>query len=129
MPKFTADHPFADPERAVRKPVEIANATEAVHDARFCIECINEQFLKAVDHQPNTLAGIERAIANGWLWRHESGTYVKFTRRARTCSPDDWCASSWSRPSNYPAPPTQVRSDRAHLRLHVSKCFLQSPFD
>jgi hypothetical protein len=24
-------------------------------------------------------AGIERAIANGWLWRHESGTYVKFT--------------------------------------------------
>jgi hypothetical protein len=24
-------------------------------------------------------AGIERAIAKGWLWRHESGTYVKFT--------------------------------------------------
>jgi hypothetical protein len=38
----------------VRKPVEIADATEAVHDARFCIERINEQFLKAVDHQPNT---------------------------------------------------------------------------
>jgi len=28
--------------------------------------------------RPNT-AGIERAIAKGWLWRHESGTYVKFT--------------------------------------------------
>jgi hypothetical protein len=24
-------------------------------------------------------AGLERAIAQGWLWRHESGTYVKFT--------------------------------------------------
>ena len=24
-------------------------------------------------------AGIERAIAKGWLWRHESGTYLKFT--------------------------------------------------
>ena len=24
-------------------------------------------------------AGLERAIANGWLWLHESGTYVKFT--------------------------------------------------
>jgi hypothetical protein len=24
-------------------------------------------------------AGIERAIAKSWLWRHESGTYVKFT--------------------------------------------------
>jgi len=24
-------------------------------------------------------AGIERAIAKGWLWRHESGVYVRFT--------------------------------------------------
>jgi hypothetical protein len=24
-------------------------------------------------------AGIERAVALGWLWRHESGAYVKFT--------------------------------------------------
>ena len=23
-------------------------------------------------------AGLERAIANGWLWLHESRTYVKF---------------------------------------------------
>ena len=27
----------------------------------------------------NFRAGIERAIALGWLWLHESGTYVKFT--------------------------------------------------
>jgi len=25
-------------------------------------------------------AGIERAIEKGWLVRHESGTYVKFTQ-------------------------------------------------
>jgi len=24
-------------------------------------------------------AGFQRAIANGWLWMHESGTFVKFT--------------------------------------------------
>jgi len=24
-------------------------------------------------------AGVERAIALGWVWRHESGTYLKFT--------------------------------------------------
>jgi hypothetical protein len=24
-------------------------------------------------------AGIEPAVALGWLWRHESGTYLKFT--------------------------------------------------
>ena len=28
---------------------------------------------------PDYRAGIERAIAKGWLWRRESGTYVKFT--------------------------------------------------
>jgi hypothetical protein len=25
-------------------------------------------------------AGLELAIARGWLWKHESGTYVKFTQ-------------------------------------------------
>jgi len=25
-------------------------------------------------------AGAQYAIAKGWLWRHESGTYVKFTQ-------------------------------------------------
>jgi hypothetical protein len=24
-------------------------------------------------------AGLELAIARGWLWRHESGTFVRFT--------------------------------------------------
>jgi hypothetical protein len=24
-------------------------------------------------------AGLERAITKGWLWLHESGTFVKFT--------------------------------------------------
>jgi hypothetical protein len=24
-------------------------------------------------------AGLEFAIGRGWLWRHESGTYVKFS--------------------------------------------------
>jgi hypothetical protein len=25
-------------------------------------------------------AALEYAIAKGWLWKHESGTYVKFTQ-------------------------------------------------
>jgi hypothetical protein len=24
-------------------------------------------------------AGLDRAIAKGWLWRHESGAFVRFT--------------------------------------------------
>jgi len=26
------------------------------------------------------LVGLELAITRGWLWKHESGTYVKFTQ-------------------------------------------------
>ena len=36
-------------------------------------------FLAAGGNGEDFRAGIERAIALGWLWRHESGTYVKFT--------------------------------------------------
>ena len=32
--KFVADRPYADPEKAARKLLEIANATEAVQDGR-----------------------------------------------------------------------------------------------
>ena len=35
-------------------------------------------------------AGIERAVARGWLWLHESVTYLKFTeesKRAPACFP------------------------------------------
>ena len=33
-------------------------------------------------------AGLELAIARGWLWKHASGTYVKFTPAGVACSPD-----------------------------------------
>jgi hypothetical protein len=71
---FVERKPLADPDAAARRLVEIANGVEAVQDGRIFIERVNaggsgEQFR----------AGIERAIALGWLWRHENGTYVKFT--------------------------------------------------
>jgi hypothetical protein len=43
--KLTVDRPFADPEKAARKLLEIANTTEAVQDGRIFIEKINGQFL------------------------------------------------------------------------------------
>jgi len=30
-------------------------------------------------HRLQTPVGLDLAIAKGWLWLHESGTYVKFT--------------------------------------------------
>ena len=37
MKKFVADHPFADPDVAARKLIEIANGVEAVQNGRIYI--------------------------------------------------------------------------------------------
>ena len=79
MKKFAADRPFADPDAAARKIVEIANGVEAVQDGRIYIERVNAPFLAAGGSGDDFRAGLERAVALGWLWHHESGTYVKFT--------------------------------------------------
>jgi hypothetical protein len=78
--KFVADHPFADPESAARRLADFANATEAVQDGRIFIELINAQLLKAGGTPDQFRAALDRAIAKGWIERHESGTYVKFTQ-------------------------------------------------
>jgi hypothetical protein len=71
---------FADPEVAARKLMELVNAFDPVQDGRIYIEKINGPFLyQHKDTPAEYKAGLERAIANGWLWLHESGTYVKFT--------------------------------------------------
>jgi hypothetical protein len=52
---------------------------EAVQNGRIYIERVNAPFLAAGGSGDDFRAGIERAIALGWIWMHESGTYVKFT--------------------------------------------------
>jgi hypothetical protein len=79
--KYTADRPFADPEKAARKLLEIASTVEPIQDGRIHIEKINGPFLFTHGGSPAEYgAGLALAIAKGWLWRHESGTYVKFTQ-------------------------------------------------
>ena len=78
--KYAAARPYADPEKAARKLLELANAVEPVQDGRIHIEKINAPFLFKEGGSPAEYgAGLALAIAKGWLWRHESGTYVKFT--------------------------------------------------
>ena len=79
MKKFVAERPLTDPDVAARKIVEIANDVEAVQNDRIYIERVNEPFLAVGGTGDDFRAGIERAIALGWLWLHESSTYVKFT--------------------------------------------------
>jgi hypothetical protein len=77
--KYAPTRPFADPKAAARKLLEIANATEAVQNGRIHIEKLNGPFLQAGGSAAQYGAGLDLAIARGWLWKHESGTYVKFT--------------------------------------------------
>jgi hypothetical protein len=77
--KFIERHPLADPDAAARKLIEIANSVEAVQNGRIYIERVNELFLAASGTGDPFRVGIARAIALGWLWRHESSTYLKFT--------------------------------------------------
>ena len=77
--KFVEPRPYADPEVAARKLVEIASTIEPVQNGRIYIELVNAPFLKAGGSPDEFRAGIQRAIAKGWLVRHESGTYVRFT--------------------------------------------------
>ena len=78
--KYIGERPFSDPEPAARRLLEIANATEPVQDGRIHIEKINGPFLFTDGGTPQEYgAGLAYAIERGWLWKHESGTYVKFT--------------------------------------------------
>ena len=50
-------------------------------DGRIHIEKINSQFLFKEDGSPaEFIAGLDYAIAKGWLCKHQSGAYVKFTQ-------------------------------------------------
>jgi hypothetical protein len=111
--------PYSDPAVAARKLLEIANATEAVQDGRIYIQKINGQFLFKEDGTPEEYsAGLKFAIDQGWLLKHESGTYVKFTpagampirrglcQQAETCSTRAWRLS----PSSPTAASTRSRS-------------------
>ena len=77
--KFATDRPYADPEKAARKIVEIANSVEPGQEGRIYIELINGPFLYREKGTPDEYkAGLDLAVERGWLVLHESGTFVKF---------------------------------------------------
>lgn len=77
--KFTTDRPYADPEKAARRILELANAVEPVQ-GRIHIEKINGPFLYVDRGSPAEYsAGLKLAIDRGWLKMHDSGTFVTFT--------------------------------------------------
>jgi hypothetical protein len=76
--KFVAPRPFADPEAAAQKLMEIANAVEAALDGRIFIELLNGPFLYEFKGSPAEYgAGLKLAIDRGRLWKHESGGSIR----------------------------------------------------
>jgi len=81
MNKYVQPRPYADPDTAARKIVEIANSLEPYMDSRLLVERINGPFLFELKGTPTEYkAGLDRAIEKGWLVMHESGTYLRFTQ-------------------------------------------------
>jgi hypothetical protein len=79
--KLTAERPFATPEAAARKLVEIAAGIKPVQEDRIYIELINYPMLfKLKASAAEYKAGLDFAIARGWLELHESGTYVRILK-------------------------------------------------
>jgi hypothetical protein len=79
--KFATERTYADPEKAARKLIEIANSVDAVQDGRIYIEKINGPFLFEFKGSPDEYrATLKLAIDRGWLTLDRSGTYVRFTQ-------------------------------------------------
>jgi hypothetical protein len=76
--KLINERPYADPEAAARKLIELAAGIEPIN-GRIHIEKINYPFMSngCNGSGPEFGAGIRYAIEKGWLDLHESGTYVK----------------------------------------------------
>jgi hypothetical protein len=80
--KYVTDRPYADPEAAMQKLLEYANAFEPIQDGRIYIEKLNGPFLFDAKGTPAEYkAGLELAIERGFLELHESGTFVRFTEK------------------------------------------------
>ena len=79
--KFAVGRRYSDPEKAARKILEIANSVGAVQDGRIHIEEINAPFLYKERGSPAEYkAGLDLAIARGWVTMHETGRDVRFTQ-------------------------------------------------
>jgi hypothetical protein len=76
--KFATERPYADPERAARKLVEIANSVEALQEGRIFIELMRRCCSSTRRRRPNTRPASSWRSPRSCLWLHESGTYVRF---------------------------------------------------
>jgi hypothetical protein len=78
--KFKKDRPFATPDAAEQKLLELANAIEADHAGRLSVAVVNRQFRDAGGSYEEYGVAVRAAIAHGRLTMHPSGAYLTFTQ-------------------------------------------------
>src|SRR6266404_750679 len=119
--KFAEPRPFSDPEAAVRKLIEIANAAEAVQDGRIYIERVNGPFLAAGGSPAEYRAGIERAIAKAGCGDTNPGPTSNSPTPAPSCSPDEMANlmpdKGWRRHFEEPIPLPEEMAAKAAAGL------------
>ena len=81
--KFTQERPLANPEAAIAKLLEIANALEADH-GRLSVAIINRQFRDTGGSYEEYSAAVKAAIAHGWLTMHPSGAFCRSRKPGRS---------------------------------------------
>jgi len=77
--KFKQNFPFATPEIAEQKLLELAYAIGAEHAGRMPVREINTQFRNAGGTSTEYRAAVAAAIAHGWLALNPSGEDLSFT--------------------------------------------------
>jgi hypothetical protein len=78
--KFKEDRPFAAPQAAERKLLELANAVETDPAGRLDVSLINKLFHDAGGSYEEYGLAVKAAIAHGWITMHPSGGYLTFTQ-------------------------------------------------
>jgi hypothetical protein len=80
--KFVVGRPYAEPQAAARKLVEIAAGIKPTQEDRIFIELVNWPFLTEFKGSPAEFgAGLRYAIEHSWFWMHESGTYLRLLKQ------------------------------------------------
>jgi hypothetical protein len=109
---FVLKRPYAKPEAAARRLLEIASTIEDVVDGRIIVERVNLPFLREGGAPAEYRAGIERLKAEGLIDMHQSGAFFRFTE-AGARALHDWDAG-FAGPT---ASSMQTKSEKGPLRL------------
>jgi hypothetical protein len=78
--KFVQNRPYAKPDEAARRLLEIANATDA-DQGKVDVGQVNIVFLCEGGSPDEYRAGIECLKADGLINMHESGGFFTFTEK------------------------------------------------